>query len=55
MNRPRLFVGVRDGVIGKEMPAWSFVLSDQQIADVAEFVYQEFILSRPVDDPADAN
>lgn len=55
MNRPRLFAGVRDGVIGKEMPAWSFVLSDQQIADVAEFVYQEFILSRPVDDPADAN
>lgn len=43
LNRPRLFDGVADGVIGREMPAWSFVLEDQDIADVAEFVYREFI------------
>jgi len=45
LNRPRLFVGVRDGVIGREMPAWSNVMNDQSIADVAEYVYREFIQS----------
>lgn len=45
MNRPRLFDGVANGVIGREMPAWSFVLEDQDIADVAEFVYREFIVA----------
>ena len=43
LNRPRLFDGVKKGVVGREMPAWSFVLEDQDIADVAEFVYREFI------------
>jgi len=43
LNRPRLFTGIRDGVAYKEMPAWSKVMSDQQIADIAEFVYREFI------------
>ena len=42
-NRPRLYTGIADGVIGKEMPAWSKVFSEQDIADVAEFVYREFI------------
>ena len=55
MNRPRLYAGVRDGVIGKEMPAWRFVLTDQEIADVAEFVYQEFIQVQADDSPATAN
>ena len=46
-NRPRLYAGIADGVIGKEMPAWSKVFSDQDIADVAEFVYREFITKKP--------
>ena len=46
-NRPRLYTGIADGVIGKEMPAWSKVFSDQDIADVGEFVYRQFILATP--------
>ena len=47
LNRPRLYTGIADGVLGKEMPAWSKVFSDQEIADVAEFVYREFITATP--------
>jgi mono/diheme cytochrome c family protein len=47
LNRPRLFGGISDGVIGKEMPAWNKVLENQDIADIAEFVYLEFIQSGP--------
>jgi len=43
LNRPRLFSGIKDGVRGKEMPAWGKVLGDQEIADLAEFVYRDFI------------
>ena len=43
LNRPKLYVGVRDGVVGKEMPAWGKVLDDQAIADVAEYVFQQFV------------
>ena len=42
-NRPALFTGIKEGVRGREMPAWEYVLSDQQIADVAEYVFQTFI------------
>jgi len=42
-NRPRLFEGIKDGVIGKEMPAWGKVLSDQNVADITEYVYEAFI------------
>jgi len=31
-------------VIGREMPAWEKVMSDQQIADITEYVYQRFII-----------
>lgn len=55
LNRPRLYAGVRDGVIGKEMPAWRFVLTEQEIADVAEFVYREFIQARASDSATTAN
>jgi mono/diheme cytochrome c family protein len=48
-NRPRLYTGIADGVIGKEMPAWSKVFSEQDIADVAEFVYREFITAGPAE------
>ena len=48
-NRPRLYSGIADGVIGKEMPAWSKVFSEQDIADVGEFVYREFITAAPAE------
>jgi len=44
-NRPRLFQGISKGKRGTVMPAWSTVLSDQEIANVAEYVFQVFILS----------
>ncbi len=43
LDRPALFEGIRDGVRGREMPAWGKVLNDQQIADVAEYVFTQFI------------
>ena len=51
MNRPTLFRGVRDGVLGREMPAWGKVLADQAIADVSEYVYREFIRKDAADPP----
>jgi len=43
LNRPTLFRGIRDGVVGREMPAWGKVMDDQTIADISEYVYQQFI------------
>lgn len=42
-DRARLFHGTRDGVAGREMPAWGKVLDDQAIANVAEYVYRTFV------------
>jgi mono/diheme cytochrome c family protein len=42
-NRVRLFEVISDGTRGSEMPAWKQVLSAQEIANVAEFVFQQFI------------
>lgn len=42
-NRPMLFAAISMGKTGTEMPAWNTVLKDQQIADIAEFVYRSFI------------
>lgn len=42
-NRPALFSAVAKGKLFSEMPAWDKVLDDQQIADVAEYVFQAFI------------
>jgi mono/diheme cytochrome c family protein len=42
-NRPMLFAAVAYGRNGTEMPAWNKVLDDQQIANVAEYVFQAFI------------
>jgi len=42
-NRPVIYAATSMGRLGTEMPAWSKVLSDQEIADVAEFVFQRFI------------
>ena len=42
-NRPRLYRSIGEGKNGTEMPAWSRVLSPQQIADLSEYVFQAFI------------
>lgn len=42
-NRPELFKAIKKGVVGREMPAWEKVMSDQQIADITEYVFQTFI------------
>lgn len=43
LNRPVLFEAITNGRIGTNMPAWGKVLSNQEIANVAEFVFQNFI------------
>ncbi|MEO8343880.1 MAG: cytochrome c [Gallionella sp.] len=43
LNRPVLFEAITNGRIGTNMPAWGKVLGAQEIADVAEFVFQNFI------------
>lgn len=43
LNRPALFQATAQGKLGTEMPAWNKVLNDQEIANVAEFVFQRFI------------
>ena len=47
LNRPLLFEVVAKGKLGTEMPAWNKVISDQEIANVAEFVFVSYI--RPAD------
>lgn len=42
-NRPFLFEATAKGRMGSEMPAWNKVISEQEIANVAEFVFQNFI------------
>ena len=43
LNRPALFRAIAMGLPGTVMPAWSKVLDEQQIANVAEFVFTAFI------------
>jgi mono/diheme cytochrome c family protein len=50
LNRPLLYAATSMGKLGTEMPAWSKVLTEQEIADVAEYVFAKFI--RPGDKPA---
>jgi len=47
LNRPILFATISMGKLGTEMPAWSKVLTDQEIADVAEFVFRQYIRPAP--------
>jgi len=42
-NRPALYAAVSMGKVGTEMPAWKYVLTDQEIANVAEFVFRRYI------------
>jgi len=50
-NRPALYQAIARGKLGAEMPAWDTVLSDQFIADVAEYVFQRFIVSESEETP----
>jgi len=43
LNRPALFKAITAGKPGTVMPAWGKVLSDQEIANVAEYVFETFI------------
>lgn len=43
LNRPHLFKSIQMGSIGTEMPAWGKVLSEQEIANIAEHVFTTFI------------
>ncbi|MCG2577157.1 c-type cytochrome [Dechloromonas sp. XY25] len=45
-NRPAIYTAVHDGRLGAEMPAWSKVLSDQEMTDVSEFVFRRFVQGR---------
>jgi mono/diheme cytochrome c family protein len=47
LNRPVLFEAITNGRLGTNMPAWGKVLNGQEIADVAEFVFQNFISATP--------
>ena len=46
LTRLQLFNAIKNGVLGREMPAWGKVLSDQQIMDVTEYVFQAFITTQ---------
>ncbi len=47
LNRPALYAGTAKGKLGTEMPAWDKVLSAQEIADVAEYVFAAYIQPPP--------
>ena len=46
LNRPAIFSAVTHGRLGTEMPAWGKVLTEQEIANVAEFVFRAFIQNK---------
>jgi len=43
LNRQAIFSAVSNGRQGTEMPGWGKVLTEQEIANVTEFVFQTFI------------
>ncbi|MGC2458782.1 MAG: c-type cytochrome [Gallionellaceae bacterium] len=43
LNRPTLFSVITTGKPGTVMPAWGKVLSDQEIANVGEYVFETFV------------
>jgi mono/diheme cytochrome c family protein len=47
LNRLVLYAAVSEGRLGSEMPAWNKVATPQQMADVAEYVFQRFIVGKP--------
>jgi mono/diheme cytochrome c family protein len=46
LNRLALYAAVSEGKLGTEMPAWNKVATPQQMADVAEYVFQTFVLGK---------
>jgi mono/diheme cytochrome c family protein len=53
-NRSALYAAISEGRLASEMPAWKQVATPQQIADVAEYVFQSFIRGEPVKAAAQA-
>ncbi len=51
LNRPHLFEAIADGIPRTEMSAWSKVIPAQTIADVAEYVFQAFIVEAAASEP----
>lgn len=45
LNRPAIYAATFFGRNGTEMPAWGKVLTEQEIANVSEFVFRSFIRS----------
>lgn len=43
LNRPTLYTIIAAGKLGTEMPAWRHVLTEQQMANVAEYVFKAYI------------
>jgi mono/diheme cytochrome c family protein len=43
LNRPAIYTFTTHGKLGTEMPAWGKVLSEQEIADVSEYVFKAYI------------
>lgn len=43
LNRPALFIFISQGKLGTEMPAWNKVLTEQEIADVGEYVFRAYV------------
>ncbi|MCF6235008.1 MAG: c-type cytochrome [Gammaproteobacteria bacterium] len=43
LNRPALYKGIAEGKNGTVMPSWARVFTNQEIVDVAEYVFQTFI------------
>jgi mono/diheme cytochrome c family protein len=54
LNRPRLFDSITKGRVGTVMPAWGKVLTEQEIANLTEFVFQAFIQGKGVVEPGKA-
>jgi mono/diheme cytochrome c family protein len=43
LARPVIYMATAMGRLGSEMPAWNKVLNEQEIADVSEYVFRQFI------------
>tara|TARA_R110001583_G_scaffold69544_2_gene197104 strand:- start:24743 stop:25984 length:1242 start_codon:yes stop_codon:yes gene_type:complete len=48
-SRAHIFERIRAGVTQTEMPAWGSVLTQQQMANVAEYVFSTFISQKRID------
>jgi len=46
LNRPTIYTIIAAGKLGTEMPAWRHVLTEQEMANVAEFVFKTYIAPR---------